>query len=860
MNGKNTVDVVRGGGGVGRRGLASVAVLTLAGGLGLVAGQVGGAPVAQAAAGDVCTINAVVVQDVTYSFSSQNLREALGEIIDTVRDLAGSDLPGVLGVTSFGMWAPVDAAPPFLGADLKDPAQVDALVAHLQPTGVGGPFWYDPSYLPDGTVNLHNGSKMTNWEAALREGKRAADEQGSTTILLVTDGVPNAHDGGGGGVVEYYPEAGRIAGDLMAELTAEGYTIAPVFVRTNGSGGVDAPEGLMPTPEADVVAAMQNLSPGWSMDEALQIDEFGAWLRDGALLSCSPQIDLVKSHRDADVTDVNGNGLVDAGDTVVFTFDVTNTGDLPLSDVTVTDPVLTAAGVSLQDEGRVGRLGLGESARLRSAPYTITLADVVAGGVENVATATGVSEGGEVTDTDEDVVTTAYFNSIELVKSHEAGDITDVNGNGLVDAGDTVVFRLEVTNTGSLALTDVIITDEMLAAAGVSLQDEGRIGDLAAGDSVTILSAPYTLTQADVDAGELVNVATVVGTPPVGTPPSDEDIDRVVPAGLPGIALKKSHEDVTDVNGNDRTDVGDEVTFTFEVTNIGSVTLTDVVVSDEILAAAGVELEDLGVIGDLAPGQSVTIASAPYTLTQADVDAGEHVNVATVAGTPPTGDPVTDDDDDEVPTATVPGIALVKSHKDADVSDVNGNGRTDEGDTVVFTFEVTNTGNTTLDDVVVSDPTLTERGVSLADDGTIGSLAPGESRTITSEPTVLTAQDVTAGGLHNTATTTGTPPTGDPVTDDDDDTVPTDPTVPTVPTDPTDPTDPAPVDPGSDDPAGPGADDPADPGTTGSLASTGASTGVAVAVAAALTLAGAGAVLGVRRRTGRDENGNAHEA
>jgi uncharacterized repeat protein (TIGR01451 family) len=80
------------------------------------------------------------------------------------------------------------------------------------------------------------------------------------------------------------------------------------------------------------------------------------------------------------------------------------------------------------------------------------------------------------------------------------------------------------------------------------------------------------------------------------------------------------------------------------------------------------------------------------------------------------------------------------------------------GQTVYYRITVTNTGNTDL--------TFSNFTDSPCDAGTIaggpgsGTLAPGDSATYTCDH-VLTSADVTAGSYSNTASVTGTPPSGD---------------------------------------------------------------------------------------------------
>ena len=60
-------------------------------------------------------------------------------------------------------------------------------------------------------------------------------------------------------------------------------------------------------------------------------------------------------------TDVNGNGLTDAGDTIAFTFTVTNTGVLPLSSISVSDPTADRSHARIRPwHRRIGDLHRGQ--------------------------------------------------------------------------------------------------------------------------------------------------------------------------------------------------------------------------------------------------------------------------------------------------------------------------------------------------------------------------------------------------------------------------------------------------------------------------------------------------------------------
>jgi Domain of unknown function DUF11/Bacterial Ig domain/GEVED domain len=109
---------------------------------------------------------------------------------------------------------------------------------------------------------------------------------------------------------------------------------------------------------------------------------------------------------------------------------------------------------------------------------------------------------------------------------------------------------------------------------------------------------------------------------------------------------------------------------------------------------------------------------------------------------------------------TIPQSASLELDKKSTYNDTNGNGAGDVGETITYQFIVKNTGNVPLTTVTISDPSVTVIG------GPIATLAVGatDSTTFTATHTVVAA-DITAGSFTNTATASGTPPTGPAVTD-----------------------------------------------------------------------------------------------
>jgi uncharacterized repeat protein (TIGR01451 family) len=505
-----------------------------------------------------------------------------------------------------------------------------------------------------------------------------------------------------------------------------------------------------------------------------QSDDSNPLQNDPTIITLVPQpgIALVKSV--GAFTDNNANGITDAGDTINYTFAVTNTGNVTLTSVSITDPLATVIGTP------IASLAPGATnTTAYAASHVISVADMNAGSFQNQATASGTPPSGPpVTDVSDDdtpagndptIVSLTPEPRVALLKSITT--IADTNGNSRQDAGDTINYAFTVRNTGNVTLTSVIVTDPLVTVSGAA------IASLAPGQADnTTFTASHVLTQADMNAGLYDNTATATGTPPVG--PNVTDLSH--PTGITSdgptravltpdatVDLNKQIASITDLDSNG-TDVGDTVNYTFAVTNTGTVTLTNLTVTDPGVILAG------SPIASLAPGATDTATyTATYTLQQADIDGGQFVNTAQVEATKPDASTITDSDSETATIVRNSSIALVKTA----TPNLGANGTPDAGDTIAYAFAVTNTGNTSLTNITITDPIVTVAG------GTLASLAPGASDTTTFTATyTLTQADVDAGSRSNQATANATGPTG-PVTDLSDNDLPAqnDPTIVPLP-------------------------------------------------------------------------------
>src|SRR5690606_35061202 len=213
--------------------------------------------------------------------------------------------------------------------------------------------------------------------------------------------------------------------------------------------------------------------------------------------------------------------------------------------------------------------------------------------------------------------------------------------------------------------------------------------DLAVGPGTIVFTATYAITQADIDAGGVTNQATATADDPNGDPVTDQSDDNsnleddptvTTITQAPQVAVIKSSS--LDLGLDGVASVGDIITYTYTVSNLGNVTLYDVDVTENLsftgmgtppvpaYSSGGADLDGEADGFDLAVGPGTIVFTATYAITQADIDAGGVTNQATATADDPNGDPVTDQSDDnsnleDDPTMTTitqaPQIAVIKS-------------------------------------------------------------------------------------------------------------------------------------------------------------------------------------------------------
>ena len=439
-----------------------------------------------------------------------------------------------------------------------------------------------------------------------------------------------------------------------------------------------------------------------------------------------------------------GDGLeIVAGAPVTWTYTVTNTGNVPLTNVIVSDsdPAIGAVNSTPLT------LAVGASAEVTRT------GTAVAGSYSNTGSVVGTPPVGKNVTAEDGSSYTGLVPGISINKTTNGSD-----GSSIL-YGDPITWDYLVTNTGAVDLTDITVTDSKLGAVGT-------IGLLKMGES-TSFSKTGTAIEGAYD-----NIGYVTGLAAGGVTVSDDDASNYFGAN-PSISIDK----MTNGTDNPVITVGMPITWSYLVTNTGNIELTNIQVTDSDFGA-------VGTISSLLPGENTTFTIAGTAV------AGPYTNIGTVVGSyslsanaeqvyslkklQVEGDilpavlPTVSGSDSSSYFGSDPAVTIVKTVANTTTGGAASNVATGTaGDSFLFTLVVTNTGNIALSNVIITDSTalvgssVTVGGAAAqwtAGTGGIASLAiadlaPGQSVTIT-YAYITSATDL-AATISNTAAVSG---------------------------------------------------------------------------------------------------------
>ena len=255
----------------------------------------------------------------------------------------------------------------------------------------------------------------------------------------------------------------------------------------------------------------------------------------------------------------------------------------------------------------------------------------------------------------------------------------------------------------------------------------------------TLLAGSFILAQVTPTFATIDNTANAVGTTPAGVV---TNFPAAPPVNVPvavnaALTVTKISTLPTTALGTDATitDQNDTITFTVTITNTGNQTMTNVSPTDagpKFNGLAGTSLTPFTLtpasVASLAPGAPATFTGT-YTLTQLDIDRSAGVaaavsNTAGATGTSPSGPYTAPPANQGSVTTTIAAGPKLTVQKVAVIAKFGTNavvGKAELGDTINYTYTVTNSGNVAMTNVTVKDLHGPTPGVQV---GT-GALIPG---------------------------------------------------------------------------------------------------------------------------------------
>ncbi len=455
--------------------------------------------------------------------------------------------------------------------------------------------------------------------------------------------------------------------------------------------------------------------------------------------AASASVTVKEATVDLALTKSSSPESVNIGEQITYTVAIANNGQGTAKDVQVTDNVPEGTTLISSEPAKgsydqaKGVWSIGDMAPEESATLTLIVTADTSGPKINNAEASTTLEDVDTNNNMASATTEVQESSVDL-------QLNKLASSDSVNIGEQITYTITLSNNGQGTAKDVSVTDSIPEGTTLVSPDTAKgsydsasgvwsVGELAPGESATL-----TLTvTADTSGSKINNAQAVTSSNDVDSSNNAASVSVVVKEATVDLALTKS-------SSPESINIGEQITYSITVINIGQGTAKDVQVTDKVPEgitlissepAKGTYDQASGIwsVGELAPEESAALT----LIVTADIS-GSKTNNAEAS--------TTSEDVDISNNAASITTEVHETSVDLQLTKAASADSINVGEQITYTVTVLNNGQGTAKDVQVTEKapdgtTLvspdTAKGSYDQSSGvwSVGELAPGESAALT---------------------------------------------------------------------------------------------------------------------------------
>jgi uncharacterized repeat protein (TIGR01451 family) len=410
-----------------------------------------------------------------------------------------------------------------------------------------------------------------------------------------------------------------------------------------------------------------------------------------------------------------------AGQRLRYTIQVRNTGNQDLTVFNLQDPLITTGGG--QNDLSCAPVSFGQTLTV-SQPLTTCTGSLV-------VTQAQLNAGVAITNT-----ATAQFQQAQPQSASVSTTITQTpaltitktaNVATVSSAGQVIGYSIVVTNGGNVDLTSLSVSDNKVQSLTCA---NFPIGGTLPVNASTVCQGSYIVTQADIDAGQpIVNRATASSR-------QTQPVSAIANVNVQQNSMFNVTKSASLLSVNR---AGQVIQYAIQIVNTGNTDLLSLTVADPLVTQSGnndLRCSPVAVGQTLTTASPRTICSGTYTVSQQDINAGNTItNVATVSFTQ-TG-----------AQSAVANTIVVREPSFTVVKTASAGSVNVAGQRITYTIVVSNTGNTDLSNMQVSDLLIDTGNRDL----TCTPVAVGQKLLVSSSTTCTGSYTVTQSNINSGA-------------------------------------------------------------------------------------------------------------